>query len=120
MGDGQGLGKSLSLEDLEDMVKKASGNFGMPSSLFMPQSSLSSFFNINFDTHPQFAGTPWAFAKTRLSKRELVVAGLHTTLSKLGALKGIEDNEFVEIRNLSIKRLKRAKWAQYSQPKRNR
>jgi hypothetical protein len=109
MGNGSGVVPgALTLEMLEEAAEKALANFGRPDPVvFMPPS----FFLPNWEQHPEYHGTPWA-QKDRLTKREHAVAKLHTTLKKLGVLKKVSEEEFQDIRNKTVKRLKRAKWAQ--------
>lgn len=66
--------------------------------------------------NPEFAGTPWEDT-SRMTKREVAVAKLHTFLAKLDVLK-LDEVEFEKLRLKSIKRLRRAKWAQYKNLKR--
>ena len=132
MGNGSGLktigldfetvgldtqGSTLSLQDLEDAVAKASAAFGQPNQIFMP---LQSFFMMNGTTYypnPQYVGTEWAHIN-RPTKREHAFAKLQTFLVKMGLQKHLQDED--ERRadyRVAEKRLKRAKWARYQQKK---
>ena len=109
MGDGSRVEPGvLTVEMIEEAAEKSLANFGRPSNpiIFMPPG----FFMPSWEQHPEYNGTPWA-TQDRLTKREHMVAKLHTTLKKLGVLKNISEEEFQEIRNKTVKRLKRAKWA---------
>lgn len=104
----------LSVDALEKAAIQAAASFGTPTQMFLPQAAIRPFLKMMGSTwlpNPQYAGTPWA-DRDRLTKREHAVAKLHTTLKKLGALKGVDEQAFEEIKNKSVKRLKRAKWAQ--------
>ena len=65
-----------------------------------------------WEAYPEYSGTPWADT-TRLSKREKAVAGLHTTLNKLNVFSKFAQGDFEFVHSMSIRRLKRAKWAKY-------
>lgn len=120
MGNGPGIGKTLSVQDIEDAAAQAIANFGKPNFIMMPLQAVQAYSHImNFDMHPEYAGTPWA-SMGKLSKREQRVAAVHTILKKLGALKNISEEEFNTIRHHSVKRLKRAKWARYHQQKKSK
>lgn len=106
----------LTLDMLEKAAAKAMANFGAPSQIIFPASMYGAFIT-PFETYPEYRGTPWAFSSKLFSKREKVVAGLHTTLKKLGALRTVDDKAFEAIRYKSIMRLRLAKWAQYQQRK---
>lgn len=102
-------GGMLTEDDLEKVVQASLNNFGRPSNplIFMPPA----FFSGGWETHPEYRGTPWS-TKDRLTKREHKVAAVHTLLKKLKVLKSLSDEDLVDIKNLTVKRLKRAKWAQ--------
>ena len=67
-----------------------------------------------FEVNPEYRGTPWV-SMARMTKREHAVAGLHTTLFKLGVFKKLSEDNMEEIKQITIKRLKKAKWARYQQ-----
>jgi hypothetical protein len=101
-------GGVLTEDILEAAMNAALANFGKPDPnnfIFMGS------FTTSYAPNPQYEGTPWR-DKDRLTKREHAVAKLHTTLKKLGALRGVDEQAFEEIQKKSIKRLKQAKWAQ--------
>jgi hypothetical protein len=105
----------LSLDQLEKAAQVAMSNFGMPTQIMVPPK----FFmmsGIVFEVNPEYRGTPWA-STARMTKREHAVAGLHTTLKKLGVFKKLSEDNLEEIKNKSIRRLKRARWARYQQKK---
>ena len=107
----------LTVDMLEKAAQAAAANFGTPTQMYFPPNllrplmSMSGWTTSTWSPNPQYAGTPWA-DRDRLTKREHAVAKLHTALKKLGALKGVDEQAFEEIKNKSVKRLKRAKWAQ--------
>ena len=72
--------------------------------------------NFHVTVNSEYLGTPWAYT-CRLTKREIVVAKLHTTLKKLNLLESLTSEQFDDFRWLCIKRLKKAKWAKYQQKK---
>lgn len=99
---------SLTQDDLEKAAQVALNNFGRNPIIMIPAGMITT---MPWQAHPQYAETPWAH-KDRLTKREHAVAKLHTILTKLKVL-SFKEEEFYEIRKLSIKRLKRARWARY-------
>ncbi len=107
-------GGVLTEEMLEQAAQASLNNFGRPSNpiIFMPPA----FFSGGWETHPEYRGTPWS-TRDRLSKREHKVAAVHTLLKKLKVLKNLSDEDLINIKDLAVKRLKRAKWAQYQQKK---
>lgn len=106
-------GGVLTEECLENLVMQTQASFGAPNQIFMPPQffMMSGFI---FEVNPQYHGTPWA-TTTRMTKREHAVAGLHTTLFKLGLFKKLSEDNMEEIKQITIKRLKKAKWARYQQ-----
>lgn len=123
MGNGPGLKpntisvdietSSLDPQAIQNAAAKAAASFGTPSQIFLPPQ----FFMMSglvFDVNPQYRGTPWAYT-SRMTKREHAVAGLHTTLFKLGVFKKLSEDNLEEIKVSTIKRLKRVKWARYQQ-----
>ena len=109
MGNGPGVNSGvLTIEMIEEAAERALANFGKPNNpiTFMPPGA---FWTV-WEQHPEYRGTPWAH-RGRLNKGEHMVAKLHTFLKKLDALKNIKDEEFEIIKDLSVKQLKRAKWA---------
>lgn len=103
----------LSIDQIQKAAQAALSNFGTAPQFFMsPQ-----FFMMSgtvFEMNPQYHGTPWA-STSRMTKREHAVAGLHTTLFKLGVFKKLSEDNLEEIKAKTIKRLKRVKWARYQQ-----
>ena len=117
MGNGPGvIGGVLTLKDIEDAAEAALKNFGKPDNIFFPPGLLKNIRGLSGSgswyspQHPEYTGTPWAH-RDRLTKRERAVAKVHTFLKKLGALKHIKEEEFETIKDLSVRRLKRADWA---------
>lgn len=104
-------GGAFTQDMLEAAAQASVNNFRMlrnPIIFMPPQYFTSAMFEVN----PQYSGTPWAI-RDRLTKREHQVAAVHTFLKKLKVLKNLSDEDMYAIKKLSIKRLKRAKWAQY-------
>jgi hypothetical protein len=95
--------------DLEDLINRAQADFGRPSQIFMSPQTFNAMGQL-WGSSTSFNLTPWE-NKWRITKREAKFAGLHTTIKKLGMLKGSQVN--VDIYNSAVKRLKRAKWARY-------
>lgn len=122
MGDGQGVVPGvLTEEDVEKAAAMAAQSFGQAGQVFIPAKLAFRPIILNgmavnwaFENSPEYSGTPWA-KDYRFSKRERMVAQLHTTLHKLEILKGIDHESFDNIHALSVKRLRRAKWAQRRQ-----
>ena len=117
MGDGPRVEPGVLTEEMiEEAAQKALANFGKADSLLFPPGLLKSIRGLkgsgNWYTpqYPEYSGTPWAH-RDHLNKREHTIARLHTFLKKLGALKHIKEEEFESIKDLSVKRLKRANWA---------
>lgn len=123
MGNGPGLkSKTVSIDIetspldptmIQNAAAKAAASFGAPTQIFMPPQ----FFMMSglvFEINPQYHGTPWA-STSRMTKREHAVAGLHTTLSKLGVFKKLSEDNLEDIKATTIKRLKKVKWARYQQ-----
>lgn len=108
--------KPLSVDDLNKATAAAMANFGSPTQIFLPPQAFFMMSALKWQAHPEYDGTPWA-DKDRLTKREHAVAKLHIFLYKLKTLRNTDETAFQEIYKQSIKRLKRAKWAQYGQPK---
>lgn len=108
MGNGPGITE----DDLEQMVAQAAASFGQANTLLMGHQQMIQMMNaLNIHRYSEFKGTPWS-NKDRLTKREYKVAQIHTFLTKIKVLK-FNDDEWEEIRFKTVKRLKRAKWAQY-------
>lgn len=104
-------GGTLTEDDLEKAVQASLSNFGRAPTnpiIFMPPGF---FTSSSFETHPEYSGTPWS-TRDRLTKREHKVAAVHTLLKKLKVLKSLSDEDLIGIKDLAVKRLKRAKWAQ--------
>ncbi len=114
MGNGSGLKYPgvLTIEDIEAAAQAALNNFGKNPIIFMPPQ----FFSMPWESHPEYSGTPYS-TMGKLTKREQKVAALTTFLKKLKVLKNVSDEELVDIKNTTVKRLKRAKWAQYNRKK---
>ena len=123
MGNGSGLKPKTTIIDVEqpsltpDVISNAAqaalSNFGAPTQIFMP----TQFFmmsGIFVEVNPEYRGTPWA-SIARMTKREHAIAGLHTTLFKLGVFKKLSEDNIEGIKQITIKRLKKAKWARYQQ-----
>lgn len=109
-----GLGQALSQDMLEAAAAKASSGAGKSSVIYMGSPFIIS--NMGWSQHPEYNGTPWAY-RDRLTKREHAFAKLHTFLYKFKVLKNLSEDDHEQIKNISIKRLKRAKWARNSGPK---
>lgn len=110
------VGDVLTPDILEAAIQASLNNFcKLPPNpiIFMP---LPAFFSSGWEVNPQYSGTPWS-TRDRLSKREHKVAAVHTLLKKLKVLKSLSDEELIDIKDLAVKRLKRAKWARYNQKK---
>lgn len=105
-----GNGSRLTIKDVEEAAAKCAAAFGQSNHMIIPASAAMKFGWGIFN--PEYSGTPWA-DMLRMSKRQRIIAGLHTSLKKLGVFKNISEEEFMDIRHKSIKRLKRAKWARY-------
>lgn len=105
----------LTEQMLEDAVTSAAANFGSAQQFIFPASmmkqTMSAFYGSPWYPNPEYVGTPWA-DKVRLTKRERKIARLHKVLKDLGVLKKIDEPSFEEIKDKSVKRLKRAAWAQ--------
>ena len=116
---GVNIADPLSADDIEKAAATAIASFGSPTQIYLPQNMIKPFFmmsGIKYSAHPQYEGTPWA-ERDRLTKREHAVAKLHVFLYKLKALRNTDEAAFEDIKNLTVKRLKRARWAQYTQKK---
>lgn len=101
---------------LENLVAQAQASFGASNQILMAPSQYNrilKFFGASgYEAYPEFNPTPWARA-IRLTKRERKVAGLHTVLAKLNVFKNLTEDNLDEIKDKSIRRLRRAKWARY-------
>lgn len=104
---------SLTPDTIANAAQAALSNFGAPTQIFMPPQffMMSGFI---FEINPEYHGTPWA-SVNRMTEREHAVAGLHTTLFKLGVFKKLSEDNIEGIKQITIKRLKKAKWARYQQ-----
>ena len=109
-------GSVLIPQDIQNAIAKSMANFGASNPIiFSPQMmGMSMGTTFTMTLHPEYLGTPWAEV-SRMTKREHAVAKLHTFLSKLKVTKKFQDEDWEEVKNKSIKRLKRAKWAKYQQ-----
>lgn len=121
MGNGSRLkpdsqGDVLTEECLENLVMQTQASFGAPNQIFMAPQSMSALLNFfrvpGHEIYPEYLPTPWARV-ARLTKREKKVASLHTILAKLNVFRNLSEDNLDEIKNQSIRRLKRAKWARY-------
>lgn len=108
-------GSPLTEDDLEKMVASVTASFGKANQIFMAPNVFMSMGG-GWEQYPEYSGTPWANT-SKMTKREKAVAGLHTTLNKIEALKKLSSQDWENIRYASIRRLKRAKWARYQQKK---
>jgi len=118
---------STGLEDIEDgsvlqtlieaAAQSAASNFGKPSHIMMSPQNMGAFMGTfsNITFNPEFEGTGWD-NKWRLTKRERKFAQVHVFLKKLRVLPN-DDAFNTEIKDLAVKRLKRARWARYQQAK---
>lgn len=99
-------GGVLSFEDVEKAAAKA-----LAKSAWTRRTNL-----VYTEINSEFKGTPWAsgFCWT---KNQRVVAGLHTTLQRLGMFEKFSQKDLEDIHTLSIKRLRCAQWAKHQQKK---
>lgn len=105
----------ITLDELENAVMQAQASFGQANHIMMSTAQLNAFMSVFGGRYSEFKHTPWEHAD-RLTKREYKVATLHAFLTKLKAFKFTEE-EFLEVRNKTVKRLKRANWARYQNAK---
>lgn len=104
---------TLDIDTISKAIDASLANFGQPTNMLVNHQMLSGYFNISAPTwypNPEYSGTPWA-VRFRLTKRDHVVAKLHTTLHKLKVLRKLSEQDMEDIVLKSVKRLKRAKWA---------
>lgn len=94
---------TLTFADIENAAAKALTNFGMPGFIMTPAA-------FGWHANPQYTGLPWADT-SRMTKREHAFAKLHVFLYKSKVIKNLSEEEHETIRNIAIKRLKRAKWS---------
>lgn len=121
MGNRSGLNPdsqdvTLDEQALEDLVKQSQAQFGLPTQIFASPSQYNSiltfFGTFGYESYPEYLPTPWARV-IRLTKREKRVAALHTILAKLNVFKNLTEDNLDEIKDKSVRRLRRAKWARY-------
>lgn len=122
MGNGSGLGKTISIDietsgltqdDIENAAAAAIANHGQATQIFMPLQSFFMMTGKHILSQPQYEGTEWQHMY-KMTKREHAFAKLQVFLTKIGLQKHLQDDD--ERRAdcyLAQKRLKRAKWARY-------
>lgn len=111
----------LTAEVIEEAAVAALANFGTPQKLYphlmLGTAQIRAFMSsFSYHPNPEFIGLEWS-SLARLTKRERRFAHLHFFLYKFKIIKKLSEEDNKDITEIAIKRLRRAKWAQYQQKK---